>query len=124
MMKWANKTENQILSEAELKRQLRRSTQHSEDDIVLLLAHLKFTGKMAVENLSASDEPDSEQIICKFKSVESKRDAFISLKEKAKFSLDVSLAKLDQRIEALKNKIAQVVTDLKTALQVKDRTLA
>ena len=75
MLKWANKTENQILSEAELKRQLRKSTQHTEDDIILLLAHLKFTGKMAVESLTANDEPDSEQIICKFKSVESKKDA-------------------------------------------------
>lgn len=75
MLKWANKTENQILSEADLKRQLRKSTQHTEDDIILLLAHLKFTGKMAVESLTANDEPDSEQIICKFKSVESKKDA-------------------------------------------------
>ena len=76
-----------MLSEADLKRQLRKSTQHSEDDILLLLAHLKHSGKMAVESIGKSEENDSELIICKLASIDSKKAVTISLKEKAKFAL-------------------------------------
>lgn len=95
ILKWAAKTERQVLSEADLKRQLRKSTQHSEDDILLLLAHLKHSGKMATESISKGDETDSELTICKLASIDSKKQVSISLKEKAKFALTANQTKLD-----------------------------
>lgn len=46
------------------------------------------------------------------------------MKEKAKFSLEISIRKLDQRIEALKGRVASAVAELKAALEIKDRNLA
>jgi hypothetical protein len=87
ILKWATKCEKQVLSEADLKRQLRKSTQHSEDDILLLLAHLKHSGKMATETISKAEENDAELIICKLANIDNKKPVSISLKEKAKFAL-------------------------------------
>ena len=106
ILRWANKAEKQIISEAELKRQLRKSTHHTEDDILLLFAHLKYSGKMAVESFTKdSEERDAELVICKFAQIDSKKEVVITLKEKGKFALNVNLAKLDQKIEAWQTKV-------------------
>lgn len=54
---------------------------------MLLLAHLRHSGKMAVETLGKADETDSELVICKLANIDSKKIVSISLKEKAKFAL-------------------------------------
>jgi hypothetical protein len=73
IVRWANKSEKQLISEAELKRQLRKSTQHTEEDINLLLTHLKYSGKMAVANCGSA-EVDSDMILCKFAMIDSTKE--------------------------------------------------
>jgi hypothetical protein len=96
------------MSEAELKRQLRKSTTHSEEDIMLLLSHLRHTGKMAVEVIDSkadkgdktqTKERDGEMVICKFNQVDNRNEVSITLREKGKFALNVNLNRLNQRIE-------------------------
>lgn len=67
---------------------------------MLLLAHLRHSGKMAVETLGKADEIDSELVICKLANIDSKKIVSISLKEKAKFALITNQTKLNQRAEA------------------------
>ena len=67
---------------------------------MLLLAHLRHSGKMAVETLGKADETDSELVICKLANIDSKKSVSISLKEKAKFALITNQTKLNQRAEA------------------------
>lgn len=67
---------------------------------MLLLAHLRHSGKMAVETLGKADETDSELVICKLANIDSKKIFSISLKEKAKFALITNQTKLNQRAEA------------------------
>lgn len=61
LIQWASKIEKQLHSEASLKRQLRGSTEHSEEDIELLLAYLHHSGKMAVVDIGGN----SESTLCK-----------------------------------------------------------
>ena len=46
LVKWAIRSEKTIRSEADIRRQLRKSTTHTEEDIDLLLHHLKHSGRM------------------------------------------------------------------------------
>ena len=70
----------------------------------MLIAHMKYSGKMAVESIQKNGEEDSELVLCKIAGVDGKKVS-ISLKEKARFALDANLQKLDQRIEAFTSKI-------------------
>ena len=106
ILRWANKAEISVISEAEFKRHLRKSTHHSEDDILLLISHLKHSGKMAVESIAPNEtEEESELIMCKFAQIDTKKDLTISIKEKGKFALTVTLGKLDARIQSLQESI-------------------
>ena len=67
---------------------------------MLLLAHLKHSGKMAVEPIGKNDETDSDLLICKLANIDSKKAVSISLKEKAMFALLANQTKLNQRTEA------------------------
>ena len=104
VIRWASKTEQPLHSEADIKRSLRKATHYTEDDIVLLLAHMKHTGKMVVESISKSGQEDSELVLCKIAGIDGKK-VTISVKEKAKFALDANMNKLDQRIESFTSKI-------------------
>lgn len=86
LLAWASKVEKPILSEAYLKRQLRKTTKHSEDDIQLLFAHMKFTGRLCVHSVN-SQEDDPELTMCKLASPASKQCDEISVKEKGQFAL-------------------------------------
>jgi hypothetical protein len=69
LLKWAAKIENPLHSEASLKRQLRKVTEHSEQDIDMLLVHMKHSGRMEVEALG--EGPDL--LLCKLKSPTQKK---------------------------------------------------
>lgn len=96
LLNWASKTENNLHSEASLKRQLRKSTTHSEADIQLLFNHLVRTGRMLVDQIGQGEDP--ELMMCKLAPVKSPSCDPITIKEKAKFALNVHLKKLDLRI--------------------------
>lgn len=124
IVRWANKSEKQLISEADLKRQLRKSTQHTEEDINLLLVHMRFSGKMASANVGNQETIDSELVLCKFATIDSTKEVAISVKEKGKFALESSLAKLDSRITQLTTKSEEAVAQAKVALAAKNKQLA
>ena len=67
------------MSLAALKRHLRKSTAHSEEDIELLICHLKGSNKMVIAKVG----DDDEMILCQL----SKKE--ITVKQKAIFALEV-----------------------------------
>lgn len=80
---------------------------------------------MAVESIAPNEaEADSELIMCKFAQIDSKKDLSISIKEKGKFALTVTLGKLDARIQSLQESIANADQEVRVALQNKNRGLA
>ena len=103
MLAWASKVEKPILSEAFLKRQLRKTTKHSEDDIQLLFAHMKFTGRLCVHSVN-SQEDDPELTLCKLANPASKQCEEISVKEKGQFALQTQLQRTEARIEQMRSR--------------------
>jgi hypothetical protein len=65
LLKWAAKTEKHLHSEASLKRQLRKVTEHSEQDIEMLLVHLKHSGRMEIAEVGDG----ADMILCKLRQV-------------------------------------------------------
>lgn len=70
---------------------------------------------MASANVGGS-EPDSELVLCKFATVDSEKEVTISVKEKGKFALESSLAKLDYRISQLGQRSQEADSQVRTAL--------
>lgn len=91
------------MSEAYLKRQLRKTTAHSEGDIELLFAHMKFSGRLCVDNINSSEE-DPELTMCKLASPVTKVCEEISVKEKGTFALQTQLARTEASIEQMRAK--------------------
>lgn len=81
LLNWSSKTERNIHSEAQLRKQLRKATTYSEEDLDLLMCHLKFTGRIKCEQIGATN--DLDLMICKLGSVKNKVAEPLTLKEKA-----------------------------------------
>lgn len=100
---WSSKTEKTIHSEVQLRKQLRKATTYSEEDLDLLMCHLKFTGRIKCEQIGATNDPDL--MICKLGSVKNKVAESLTLKEKAYFALELQSKKLEAKIEEHNRKI-------------------
>ena len=87
-MRWANKYDKKVLTLAQIKSFIRKSTCNSEEEISLLLKHAEHSGKMLVEKLHEND-PSDESVMCKFSAStrENAEGAVITQKEKAEFFL-------------------------------------
>lgn len=80
-----------------MRRRLRKVTTHTEQDLDILIAHLKGSGKMTFEQIGLTDDP--EMLICKFGSVKTKIAEKLTSKEKAKYALETQNKKIDEKIK-------------------------
>jgi hypothetical protein len=103
LLTWATKNDKMIHSEAQLRKQLRKATTHSEVDLDLLMSHLKFTGRITCEQIGVTNDPDLT--ICKLGSIKNKVAEPLTLKEKAKFALELQSKKLEVKVEEHNKKI-------------------
>ena len=65
MVRWANKYEKKMLTLAQIKSFIRKSTCNTEEEIALLLKQAEHSGKLLIEKLHENQERD-ENIMCKF----------------------------------------------------------
>ncbi len=100
-MRWAAKLERSIFSEKELRRSLRQ-TKIKEEEFDLLLAHLKFTGKMATEEININNEKIR---LLKLAPIGNKEQPVIDDKEKAVFVLEQNISAIDEKVSELQIKI-------------------
>lgn len=123
LLKWAAKMEKQIHSEAQLKRQLRQATQHTEEEIEMLLVHMKHTSRMVVERCGAED--DADLVVCKLASPVNKGQVEeLSQKDKAEFSLQTNLKRLEGKILTIRQKLSQCSQEISEALRNKNKQQA
>ena len=90
LVRWANKYDKKLMTMAQIKTYLRKSTRNTEEEISLLLKQAEHSGKMLVEKLNMNDSSE-ESILCKFPNHFSENlraeDTEITQKEKAEFFL-------------------------------------
>ena len=65
MVRWANKYDKKVLTLAQIKKFIRKSTCNSEEEITLLLKQAEHSGKLVIEKLHDNQEND-DNIMCKF----------------------------------------------------------
>ena len=65
LVRWANKYDKKVLTMAQIKNYIRKSTNNTEEEIALLLKQAEHSGKMVVEKLQESQESE-DGVMCKF----------------------------------------------------------
>jgi hypothetical protein len=113
-LRWAAKLERSIFSEKELRRSLRQ-TKIKEEEFDLLLAHLKFTGKMATEEININNEKIR---LLKLAPIGSKDQPVIDDKEKAVFVLEQNISAIDEKVSDLQIKTQHLNNDIKKTLKM------
>ena len=74
LVRWANKYDKKVLTLAQIKAYIRKSTCNTEEEISLLLKHAEHSGKMTVEKLHEKD-PSDESVMCKFSASKNSEDS-------------------------------------------------
>lgn len=109
-VRWVLKRGNLLMSKQELVKHLLNSTNHSEEDIQLLVQHLKHSGRCAFEEID-------DDVLFKFKQTatedasvhsstkESSQE--ISSKEKALFVLERAIKKIESKVQERTVKVDQ-----------------
>ena len=119
LVRWANKYDKKVLTLAQIKAYIRKSTCNTEEEISLLLKHAEHSGKMTVEKLHEKD-PSDESVMCKFSAStrenQKTESAVITQKEKAEFFLKLQVSRIETKITNIEAKIRECDTRIKSVM--------
>ena len=76
------------MSRAKAKHALQSSTQHTLEDIELLLKHMEYTGRIVVQKVNEQEEASDDNTVIKFVDPTDKDSRTLSKKEIAVYSLE------------------------------------
>ena len=118
----AFKTNLTVMSLAKAKLQLQSSTQHTLEDIELLLKHLEHSGRVLVQKIGGDDANDENTILKFLQPSERNQEAsIITQKEIALYSLQQNITKLEGKAQAISERIRQEDIKIVQLLQQKNK---